>query len=719
MEEPSLLDYLKEKLNPRKLFKGETESDSSPVLVAKPTIEAEPETGPALEEEAKPFFLIRFFQMLAKLPWRSLFALALALMAQSQLEPPAPNLKTSIFLYFVAGTTLIWALLKKEWQIQPYEPEAKGQPGLHVRTVPLIFFVVLLFVSFISFGGNQFTLMNVLLWLATLIAGLLAFWETDKVNHWVKFKKRLTGLVKGGKLTLKVDPWHILVLAVFLLGAWFHLTQLNSVPINMTSDHTEKLLDISNVLNGQYSIFFQNNSGREPIQFYLTAMLVKVFNMGMGFFTLKFSMALAFLVALIYAYLLGNEVGGRWTGLFFMAFLGFASWTNILARVGMRVVLCPVFVVPTLYYLFRGIRTAKRNDFILAGILTGLGLLGYSAFRVMPIVVALGVFIYLASQKFDKAKKNTWWALGLLALFAVVMFLPMLRFAVDYPDLISYRTLTRMTAAEQPIQGSAWLIFLENLWKCAIMPFWKDGTTWVISVVNRPGLDVVSAALYFLGLILVIFRWLRTRAWQDLFLLISIPVLMIPSTLALAFPIENPSLSRAGGAVVPILLICAIGFNSLLKSLWKRAGGVGAKASVAVLGIAVIGFSAIQNYDITLKQYGRQYVENTWNTTQMADVVQNFIWMTGKEDNVWVVSVPYWVDTRLVAISAGYIGRDYAVWPVDLETTLANEGAKLFIAKADDAESMTRLQEVYPNGYAVLHTNEIPGRDFYVYLVLP
>ncbi len=62
----------------------------------------------------------------------------------------------------------------------------------------------------------------------------------------------------------------------------------------MTSDHAEKLRDINHILNGDSMIFFANNGGREPIHFYLSAMLVKVFGTGMNFFTLKLGMALAF-----------------------------------------------------------------------------------------------------------------------------------------------------------------------------------------------------------------------------------------------------------------------------------------------------------------------------------------------------------------------------------------------------------------------------------------
>ena len=93
---------------------------------------------------------------------------------------------------------------------------------------------------------------------------------------------------------------------------------------------------------------------------------------------------------------------------------------------------------------------------------------------------------------------------------------------------------------------------------------------WVHSVTGSPALDIVSAALYFLGVVLLILRYIRRRTWQDLLLLLSVPLLMLPSILSLAFPDENPALNRAGGAIVPVFLIIAIALDGLMSGVEKR-----------------------------------------------------------------------------------------------------------------------------------------------------
>ncbi len=74
---------------------------------------------------------------------------------------------------------------------------------------------------------------------------------------------------------------------VVLVSIFFRVYELQAVPSEMFSDHAEKLLDVADVLDGKTSIFFTRNTGREPLQFYLTALIIKIFNTGISFLSLK------------------------------------------------------------------------------------------------------------------------------------------------------------------------------------------------------------------------------------------------------------------------------------------------------------------------------------------------------------------------------------------------------------------------------------------------
>jgi hypothetical protein len=297
--------------------------------------------------------------------------------------------------------------------------------------------------------------------------------------------------------------------------------------------------------------------------------------------------------------------------------------------------------------------------------------------------------------------------------------MPLIRFTFERPDMVAFRSLTRLGESERTFPGPVWQIFLQNTWNAVVMFFWDDGDVWVHSIVHRPALDVISAALFFVGLILVIYRYIKKRNWSDLFLLVSIPLLLLPSILSLAFPNENPNLNRTAAAYVPAFLILAIGLEGLLsaikRSLPPRMGTTAAWG----LGIALALFSGLNNYDLLFVQYNLAFRNNAWNTSEMGAVIRDFTHNEGRIDQAWVVAYPYWVDTRLVGINAGYPTRDTAIEPKNLDITKDSSDAKLFIINMQDTASIEQLQSLYPEGRYWLYPSKVPGKEFYIFQVPP
>ena len=111
----------------------------------------------------------------------------------------------------------------------------------------------------------------------------------------------------------------------------------------MFSDQAEKLLDVGDILNGQYSIFFPRNTGREFVQMYLTASIASWLKLGLTFLSLKLGTALLGLFTLPFIYLLGKEVANRYVGLAALLLAGIAYWPNVISRIGSAISPLPVF----------------------------------------------------------------------------------------------------------------------------------------------------------------------------------------------------------------------------------------------------------------------------------------------------------------------------------------------------------------------------------------
>jgi hypothetical protein len=398
---------------------------------------------------------------------------------------------------------------------------------------------------------------------------------------------------------------------------------------------------------------------------------------------------------------------------------GVAYWPNIISRIALRFTLYPLFVAPAFYYLARGLRLRRRNDFLLSGLAIGIGLHGYSPARMIPLAVALGVGLYLLGRASVGQRRALLGWLVAAAAVALLVFVPLLRVAVDLPDNFWFRTLTRVGDLEQQLPGPAWQVFLSNVWNALRMFAWDDGEIWVISIPHRPALDWVTGAFFHLGVVALLVRYVRKRHWLDVFLLLSIPLLMMPSIISLAFPGENPGLNRAAGAIVPTYLIAALALVAVWQWARQALGSRTARGAMLAVLLGLVAVVIRSNYRLVFGAYAEQYRLGTWNTSEAGAVVRGFEESVGSPETARLVGYPYWMDSRLVGIVAGHPTLDPAIFPEQLDLLVGEERAQLFILNLNDSTGAERLRELFPQGRLSRFVSATEGKDFLIYLVPP
>ncbi len=719
-EEPSVLDYVKDKLafwkqSPKIELPADYDGDG----LTREAAGDEPASKPRLD-------LMTVARL--GLPWGGIAVLGLALLAQILLEPqPDRNWLNGTVLYLVAGVAAAIGFLRKEWPLAEYPQEENPGTQYYLRIVPLVIGLLLSVAAFLALKGGLFTDLNVFLWLAALV--MIVFSMREAGGVYVSFRERIQRIFTRTNWSIVISPWTLFALAIFAIAIFFRVFRLAGVPPEMVSDHAEKLWDVRDLLNGITSVYFERNTGREFFQFYLTAAVITVFKTGLSFLSLKIGTVTCGILTLPFIYLIGKEIANRRVGLIAMAFAGIAYWPNIISRIALRFTLYPFFYAPTLYFFLRGLRTKRLREFIISGLFLGLGLNGYSPFRIVPILLVIGVILYMLHHRGAIQRKPALTALtGLLVitLVSLMVFLPLLRYTLDNPMMVALRALTRLGNVEQPIPGNPLVIFLQNLWNGLTMFAWDNGEVWVISVVHRPILDVVSAALFHLGVVLVAVRYVRQRHWHDLFMLVSIPVLLMPSILSLAFPSENPSLNRTAGAIIPVFLIIGLALDGLLTAIQRRSSRLTGIVIASGLALVLFWVSAVQNYDLVFNQYEKVYETSSWNTSEVGEVVREFADVAGTPDTNWLIASPYWIDSRLVMINAGYPSMDNGLMLDNIGATANDPRAKMFIVRHfpegtdagnEEQTDLAALHNLYPNGWEVLHLSKYEGKDFWLFFV--
>lgn len=645
-------------------------------------------------------------------------ALVFAFIAQLSLERRAGDPWIRLALYILAAGLFLWALRKGEIPLPKILPTKSGQLSETFKARILIAGMLMAGISFLAAASNEFNPLTLSLWVGSSILVVASFWRSER--DWGELIEKLKRWIASPRINISLDPWKLIFLGGLAVAAYFRFDRLATVPLEMTSDQAEKLLDLRDVLNGKLSIYFPRNTGREAIQFYLAAATSKILGTGISFMTLKVGTALLGLATLPFIYLFAKEYGGRWVGFAAMITAGIAYWPNVISRVGLRFPLYPLFVAPALFFLLRALRTRNRNDFLLCGISLGLGVHGYSPARLIPFVVAAGVGLYLLHRVSAGHRSRVLIWLGIAALIAIVIFLPLLRVALDMPDLFLKRILTRVAATEQALPGPPLQIFLSNMWDGIRMFNWDDGEIWVISISHRPALDWIMGALLVFGVIMSGYRYARYRNWQDLFLLVSVPLLMLPSTLSLAFPAENPAPNRASGVMVPIFTLVALPLAAIPAYVAKQWKTDSARIVGWGFAGALVLIAASTNYRLAVSEWGGQHRRGAWNTTDAGRIIGNFANSVGTYETSHVIRYPHWMDTRLVAIIAGRPDRDPGIWPDQAAELPDTEEAQLFLLKPEDQEGLLVLQSRFPDGvYSLWESNTLEGKDILIYMVPP
>jgi hypothetical protein len=629
-------------------------------------------------------------------------------------------------------------------QVGTSDPSSLENTALRQAQARPVFRFILLFlavasacVAFLAASNNTYRLSGVGAWVLSIVLFLVILWERDVSRPWRQ------------KLGIGHDGWHLrwimlAVIGLLLVGFFFRFWQLDEMPSEMTSDHIEKLLDVHDLVTGQRPIFLPRNTGREPWQFYWTLMFIRLFDLDTKFYALKLGTAAVGLLTLPGVYLLGRELSGRWVGLWAMLFTAVASWPVILSRVGLRFPFAPAATAWSLLFLLRGLRDGRRNDFLLLGVCLGIGLQGYTAFRAMPLaVLACWALVFLFQPSSLAVRRSALVRNALLTvLITVVVFIPLGRYSLEHPQDFWQRSFSRVADPVQQTSDGPFIAFLKNLLNLGAAFHWKGDDVWVNTLTDAPLLDPLLGALLTLGLVIVVWRGARLRNPIPPLLLGAGIILLLPSALSLAYPAENPSTVRAGGAIPALMVIAALPISLAIERDWRdwkeRWHPTGRRHAVLQNGPAVLlalcalalGIAVtVVNYRRYFVDYWNQYQQIAQNTTEVASAIHGFVESGGDAANAWIIAWPYWIDTRGVGIEMGdppwnnvILAPEELDGHADLSLPAAasfsdGQRPRFYVLHPEDTRSLQQLHSLFPDGWSSLYFSERPGRSFVLFYV--
>ena len=599
---------------------------------------------------------------------------------------------------------------------RPHEPpvEPFSSRGLLVYAA-----LALAALAFFNLARNTFTRIGTLAWLGAVLTFLVAMWPplpAITLPHW-----SCASLREG--LTLRVK-WHTLALiAILLLAAFFRLYRLDQVPPEMTSDHIEKLLDIHDLYDGVRPIYFERNTGREPFQFYWAFTVIRLFDTGGTFYGLKLANALIGIIAVYGIYLFGRELAGGNIGLLAAFFASVMQWAESITRMALRFPYVTVGAAFALWAITRALRTGRRGDYLIAGLIFGAGFFGYTAYRVMPAALIVMIALQLVFERPRTRQAWRQWIINLVVFvwIAALVFLPLARYWSDRPQMFWSRSMTRLEGDYGVTPQNVGLTLAHNTLRALGMFNVVGDTVWANTVAGKPALDQVGGAIFLLGVMAALYRIIKHRDWPWLMAILSGIVLLIPSILSVAFPAENPSVVRTAGAIPVVAIIVGLGLNVIARAA-QELGGTrwGRWSAIVILSIVLAATTAI-NYRRYFDEYYHSYQLSSQNSSEMAEAMRGFIATGGDLQHIVIRAWPHWVDTRALALLMNDVHWQDTNVVIDKVNDLArmrNDPApQLYLLHQEDLASVGVLKQAFPQGYLTRYPSTIPGHDFLLFHV--
>ena len=237
----------------------------------------------------------------------------------------------------------------------------------------------------------------------------------------------------------KIIHFTLLGLIIFL-AVILRVYNIDSVPSGIYPDEANNGTNAYDAqLHNTYQWFYPDNNGREGLYINFIALCFKLFDI--SFFTLKLPSIAMGTLTVVGIYFLCRELFISKPRLALIAsYLTAASfWAINFSRIAFRAIMMLPILTFSFYFLFRGIRTNKWQQFAIAGFIFGLGFHTYIAFRIAPALLTILLILFII-QNGKKFIKNCWKKMIIFIAFACISAAPMFYTFHTHPEFLNSRT---------------------------------------------------------------------------------------------------------------------------------------------------------------------------------------------------------------------------------------------------------------------------------------
>ena len=405
---------------------------------------------------------------------------------------------------------------------------------------------------------------------------------------------------------MKNKKWIIfLVGAIIVLAFFLRIVNIENTPPGVYPDEAVNGEDAVRALEtGDFQWFYPANNGREGLFMNIIAFLFKFF--GVSVLTLKLPAIICGTLTVWGTYLLARELFQKERLAVIAAFLTAVSfWPLNFSRISFRANMLPLILVFSFYFIFRGLRTKKTTDFIIGGLIFGLGFHTYISFRIAPLIlVALLVSLLLTYRGFFR---EYWKKMIIFAAAAAVSAFPMVyTFFYSHPEYLESRSASISILSPEVNQGNLPATFAKSFGLSLVKyNFWGD-QNWRHNFPPYPVLDTIAGIAFLFGFIssfILLFRYFFLRIFRgQRDLKLNVHLLLIGWFFAMLVPefmtAEGlPHALRSIGTLPVAFIFAAMGFEFAFAESARHGAAFKYAAQTLLVGILIfIGIFNVAKY---------------------------------------------------------------------------------------------------------------------------
>ena len=400
--------------------------------------------------------------------------------------------------------------------------------------------------------------------------------------------------------TRRVSPMLLGFGAIIVLAFFLRFYNIENLPAGLYPDEA---MNGTNAIvaneTGDYQLFYEDNSGREGLFINLQALTLQAFGVNIAALKL-WSAIFGTLTALGIGLLAWELFERRFAGLIAAFITATSYWAINFSRIGFRAIMTSLLLSFSFYFFFRGLRTGKMIHFLFAGLIFGLGLHTYIAFRLAPFILILLVpFLMMAYEDFLKR----YWKHAVVFIFAAgVTASPMFYDFYKNPHHFSDRSEEISIFSSKVNHGDFFGTLSKTLGLALIKYNFVGDQNFRHNYAPYPVLDPIVGTLFLAG-----FLFLLGRTWglfvarlrfkehnphlaRNAFLFIIFFVMLAPEFLT---DEGLPHALRSIGTQVPVFLFATFPALFLFNLALRNQGG--RKVIFISFLVLALGISALWN----------------------------------------------------------------------------------------------------------------------------